>query len=188
MHYRIFCQKYVNSDHYLRAEFIEIFIWKRSQTAILVCQPLLLESGKSQDHNSCSLMDTLPRATHPSNHKWTEPTRIKLAALGCTTFLREPLSSWAFVRSRCPWATEMSPTCVCVQLKTSSVLWATDIAAWGVCVGERAICSRWSITVTCFDTSKLSELTHVRRLLCSGFEGPTRSQLLSRSHIFDCCK
>lgn len=78
-------------------------------------------------------MDTLPRATHPSNHKWTEPTCIKVVELVCVTFERESLSSWAFVGSCCPLATEMSSTCVCVQLKVASVLWAAYIASWGGC-------------------------------------------------------
>lgn len=110
-------------------------------------------------------MDILPRATHPGNHKWTEPTWVKASELGSVTFESESLSSWYLVRSHCPLATEMCSTCVCVQLKTCAVLWATDIASWGA----------WGWKSHMFPLishgNLLSELTHVRRLLCSGFEG-----------------
>ncbi|XP_056868673.1 partitioning defective 3 homolog isoform X5 [Takifugu flavidus] len=43
-----------------------------------------LGSGKSQDHTSF-VMDSLPRATHPGNHKWTEPTGLKVVELGCVS-------------------------------------------------------------------------------------------------------
>lgn len=134
--------------------------------------PPLLGSGKSQDH-TCSVMESLPRATHPGNHKWTEPTGLKVVELGCVS-----LSSWDFVRSRLPLATEMSSTCVCVQLENVLCIVGYSIMR---SVGGKSTCS---ILVTYIDRLQ----TYLRQLLCSGLECPTLSQLLSQSHIFDCCK
>lgn len=111
----------------------------------------------------------------PGNHKWTEPTGLKVVELGCVS-----LSSWAFVRSRHPLATEMSSTCVCVQLENVFCVGDYRFSIMRS-VGGKSTCS---ILVTYIDRLQ----THLRRLLCSGLEYPTLSQLLSQSHIFDCCK
>lgn len=107
-------------------------------------------SGKSQDH-TCSVMDSLPRATHPGNHKWTEPTGLKVVELGCVS-----LSIWAFVRSCRPLATEMSSICVCVQLENVLCVVGYRFSIMRS-VGGKSTCS---ILVTYID--KLQ--THLRRV------------------------